>query len=52
MGVNTPKPFESAYSEPIAAEVGNPDVFIIAYDHMSHRPFTGHEQGYLSFNIM
>jgi hypothetical protein len=52
MGVNTTETFEAAYSEPIAAEVGDPDMFVIADDHMSHFPFAGHEQGHLSFNIM
>jgi hypothetical protein len=52
MGMNTTKPFEATHSEPIAAEVGDPDVFVIAYNHMSHFPFTGHKQGYLSFKIM
>jgi hypothetical protein len=52
MGVNTTKPLEAADSKPIAGEVGNPDVFVIAHDHVGHLPFTVHEQGYLSFNIM
>ena len=52
MGVNTTKAFKAANTKPIAAEVGNPDVFIIADDDMRHFPFTGHQQGYLPFNIM
>jgi hypothetical protein len=52
MGVNTTKSFETAYSEPIAAEIRNPDMFIIAHDHISHFPFTGHKHGHLSFYIM
>jgi hypothetical protein len=43
VGVNATKPFKAAYSEPIAAEVRDPDMFVIAHDHMSHFPFTGHK---------
>src|SRR4030042_1112338 len=51
MGMYAPKSLETPRSHPDPGKIGDPDVLIVAHNHIGNRPFTGHQQGNLAIDF-
>ena len=51
MGMDASKPFEAPRPQPDSAEIRDPDMLMIAHDHIGDLPFAGHQQGNLSVDF-
>ena len=50
--VNAPKPLEPAFTQPVPAEIRDPQVFVVPDHHIGHIPFPVQQQGHLSVNLV
>ena len=51
MGMNASETFKATWSQSVTGEVRDPDVLIIAHDHIGHLTLTCQQHGHLSFNF-